>query len=514
VGEEPSGGPGQDAINFISGLRLNEGRWAGEPIRLMKWQSELIQEAFGTLRPDGRRQYHYVYCEAPKKSGKTPLSSAIICKLLYSDGEPGAQVFSAAGDRDQASIAFRHAAGMVEQTPPLNEISTVLRSQKKIEVPHTNSFYEALSSEDYTKHGKNISGLICDEMHAWPNRAMWDVLTVGTGITRRQQLIVVITTAGWDLNSIGGILHKRAMQAIADPESDPTFLAKIWAAGEDDDWNDEAVWKKANPALDYLFGIEDIREEYQQALRSPSDENNFRRFRLNQWVKQETRWIQMAEWDACAGPLEASPLERRACYAGLDLASTRDITAMVLVFPPSGSEPHRIIPHFWIPLDTIRERTQRDHVPYYDWAERGLVHTTPGNVVDYEKMKADIIGLSRKYDLREIAYDRLFQGADLAQQLEREGIVMVPFGQGFMSMAGPSKELEKIILRRGIWHGGNPVMRWMADNVVVKIDPAGNIKPDKARSTEKIDGIVALIMGLDRAIRNGGGGESYSFEVL
>jgi phage terminase large subunit-like protein len=483
-------------------------------MELIPWQTELIRTTFGTLRPDGTRRYRIVYAELPKKQGKSPAAAGIVCKLLYSDGEPGAQVFGAAGDREQAGIVFRHCAGMVEQTPPLARISTILRSQKKINVPHTNSYYHALSSEDYTKHGLNISGLVADEMHAWPGRAMWDVLTVGTGITRRQQLIVVITTAGWDLNSIGGILHKRAMQAIVDPASDPTFLARIYGAAEDDDWNDEAVWIKANPSLGYLFEIEDIREEYQQALRSPSDENNFRRFRLNQWVKQETRWIQMAEWDACAGPVEASSLDRRTCYAGLDLASTRDITAMVLVFPPSGNEPHRIIPHFWIPLDTIRERTQRDHVPYYDWAERGLVHTTPGNVVDYARMKADIIELSHKYDMREIAYDRLFQGADLAQQLEREGIVMVPFGQGFMSMAGPSKELEKIILRRGLWHGGHPVLRWMADNVVVKSDEAGNIKPDKARSTEKIDGIVALIMGLDRAIRHGGEAESYSFEVL
>ncbi len=504
----------QQAIDFFSQLRLCEGRWAGEPMRLIPWQDELIRAAFGTLREDGTRQYRIVYCEAPKKSGKSPAASAFICKLLYADREPGAQVYSAAADREQASIVYRHAAGMVKQTPPLARVSTILASQKRIAVPHTNSFYVALSAESYTKHGYNISGLVCDEMHAWPDRELFDVLTVGTGITRRQQMVVIITTAGWDLKSIGGILHQRAVQAVADPASDPSFLARIHAATDDDDWNDEAVWRKANPSLDYLFGIEDIRAEYEQAKRSPSDENNFRRFRLNQWVKQETRWLQMAEWDACIGPEDAASLKGRACYAGLDLAATRDITALILVFGPQGEEPYRIIPHFWIPMDTIRERTQRDHVPYYDWAERGLVHATPGNAVDYGKMKADILAMRGEYDIREIAYDRLFQGADLAQQLEREGIVMVPFGQGFMSMAGPAKELEKLILRRGLWHGGHPVMRWMADNVVVRTDEAGNIKPDKARSTEKIDGIVALIMGLDRAIRHGGEPGSYSFEVL
>jgi phage terminase large subunit-like protein len=483
-------------------------------MELIPWQEDVIRKAFGTLRPDGSRQYRIVYVEAPKKSGKSPLASGFICKLLYSDGEPGAQVYSAAGDREQASIVFRHAAGMVEQTPPLARISTILRSQKRINVPHTRSFYDALSSEDYTKHGLNISGLVADEMHAWPDRKMWDVLTVGTGITRRQQLIVIITTAGWDLNSIGGILHKRAVQAIADPESDPTFLARIYCAEEDDDWNDEAVWIKANPSLDYLFGLEDIRAEYQQALRSPSDENNFRRFRLNQWVRQETRWISMRDWDVCAGPTDPSPLGRRPCFAGLDLSSTRDLTAFVLVFPPSGSEPYRCIPNFWIPGDTIRERTQKDHVPYYDWAERGLVRATPGRAVDYERLEADIIEISHQYNIGEIAYDRAFQGADLAQRLERQGFTMIPFGQGYMSMSAPTKELEKMILRGGIWHGNHQVLRWNADNVVVTSDPAGNVKPDKSRSTEKIDGIVALIMGLDRAIRHAGDAQSYSFEAL
>lgn len=489
------------AVAFMESLTLVEGAWAGKRVKLMPWQRELFRKVFGTLRPDGTRQYRTVYVEIPKKNAKTPTGAMFADYLAFADGEQGGQVYFAASEREQAGLCYRHASGMVRGCPALERRSRILDGRKRLEIPSTNSYLQVLSAEAYSKHGYNISGLIFDELHSLPNRELYDTLTFGTGLSRQQPLHVILTTAGYDRNSIAWEVHEHARQVAEGIIEDPAFLPIIYGAGEEEDWEDEAVWRRVNPSLGITITIEGLRGEFAKAKASPANENNFRRFCLNQWVRQETRWLRMADWDACNGPVDEKALEGWGCYAGLDLASTTDLTAFVMVFFPKDGEPIRVIPRFWVPGDSLHERVQRDRVPYDAWARAGLITVTDGNVADYSRIQADIEADCERFGVKELAYDR-WGAVQLVQNLQNEGLTVIPFGQGFASMSAPAKELEKLVLGRQIAHGGHPILRWMADNVVIRQDPAGNIKPDKSKSTERIDGVVALIEGLDRGIRH------------
>lgn len=493
------------AVTFISELPLIEGsQWAGRKMKLIPWQEHrVVRPVFGTLKDNGFRQYHTVYIEAPKKSGKTPFAAALGLYLLFADNEDGAVVYFASNEREQAGHLYRHAAGMVRGRAPLAERSKCLDSRKRIVVESTNSYLEALSAEAYSKHGPSIHGIVFDELHALPGRELYDTLTFGTGRARNQQLVIIITTAGFDRNSICWELHEHARKVADGIVEDPTFLPVLFWASENEDWEDEQTWIRCNPSLGYIYTLDDMREDYVKAKRSPADENNFRRFCLNQWTRQDVRWLRMTDWDLSAGQFEESDLDAHVCYGGLDLASTSDLAAFVLVFPPEDEgDPHHLVSRFWCPEDGIRERSRRDKVPYEDWARMGILTPTPGNVVDYARIRADILELSKRFNIREIAYDR-WGALQIVQDLESEGLTVFPFGQGYASMGAPTKEFEKLVLAHLLWHGGHPILRWMADNVTVRMDPAGNIKPDKAKSTEKIDGIVAAVMALDRCIRHG-----------
>jgi phage terminase large subunit-like protein len=301
-------------------------------------------------------------------------------------------------------------------------------------------------------------------------------------------------------------MHEYARRIKEGVIEDDSFLPVIYAADEQDDWRDPKTWKKANPNLDVSISEDYLKRECDKAANIPAYENTFRRLHLNQWTQQESRWIPMAAWEACGGEVVADLLKGKPCYAGLDLSSTTDITALVLAFPLDGAV--KLLPFFWIPADDLHERSKRDHVPYELWVKQGLINATAGNVIDYGFIVAKIAELRKQYALKEIAFDR-WGAAKIVQELEELGVTVVPFGQGFASMAGPSKELLRLVLSGKLHHGGNPVMRWMADNAVVKMDPAGNIKPDKAKSTQRIDGIVATVMALDRAMRHGAGHSVY-----
>ena len=286
---------------------------------------------------------------------------------------------------------------------------------------------------------------------------------------------------------------------------DPRFYPVIYGADREEDWSDPEVWKKANPSLGVTVAMEKVKDAYNSAKENPAEENTFRQLRLNQWVKQDVRWMPMDKWDACAFPVDPNQLRGRPCYGWLDLSSTTDITAFVLVFPPlDDSEGFTLLPYFWIPEDNVDLRVRRDHVPYDIWKQQGFLQTTEGNVVHYGYIEHFIEELGKKYNIREIAFDR-WGAVEMVQNLEGMGFTVVPFGQGFKDMTPPTKELMRLTLEKKIAHGGQPVLRWMMDNIYIRTDPAGNIKPDKAKSTEKIDGVVATIMGLDRAIRNEGG---------
>ena len=491
------------AIAFIESLCHTKGTWAGKRFELMDWQEQIIRDLFGILKPNGYRQFNTAYIEIPKKNGKSELAAAVALLLTCGDGEQRAEVYGAAADRQQASIVFDVAADMVRMCPALNKRVKILASQKRLIYEPTNSFYQVLSAEAYSKHGFNVHGVVFDELHSQPNRKLYDVLTKGSGDARMQPLFFLITTAGTDTHSICYEVHQKAQDIIDGRKIDPTFYPVIYGADDTEDWTSPKVWKKCNPSLGETIGMDKVKTACESAKQNPGEENSFRQLRLNQWVKQAVRWMPMDKWDKCAFAVNEEQLQGRVCYGGLDLSSTTDITAFVLVFPPLDEEDKYIIlPYFWIPEDTLDLRVKRDHVPYDVWQRQGYLQTTEGNVVHYGYIEKFIEELGKKFNIREIAFDR-WGAVQMVQNLEGMGFTVVPFGQGFKDMSPPTKELMKLTLEQKIAHGGHPVLRWNMDNIFIRTDPAGNIKADKEKSTEKIDGAVATIMALDRAIRCG-----------
>lgn len=492
------------AVNFIQLLRHTKGEWAGKRFHLLPWQKSIIRDLFGIVKKDGSRQFNTAYIECPKKTGKSELAAAVALYLLAGDQEQGAEIYGCAADRQQASIVFDVASQMVRQCPTLSRIIKIIPSQKRLVYSPTNSFYQVLSAESITKHGLNTHGVVFDELHAQPNRRLYDVMMYGSGNARRQPLYFLITTAGTDRRSICWEVHQKAVEMLRGKIHDPAFYPVIYSASEDEDWTDEKVWYKANPSLDITVDVSKLRSACESAKQNPAEENLFRQMFLSQWTKQSVRWMPMEKWNNCSFPINEEELIGRVCYGGLDLASTTDITALVLIFPPrTTDEKYIVLPYFWLPEETLDFRVRRDHVPYDLWNKAGKVLVTEGNVTHYEELETFIGLLKDKFDIREIAYDR-WNATQIVQRLGEMSITMVPFGQGFASMSSPTKELMKLVLEERIAHGGNEPLAWMADNVTVRVDPAGNIKPDKEKSTEKIDGIVALIMALDRAIKNDG----------
>lgn len=492
------------AVNFIECLCHTKGTWAGEPFELIDWQEQIIRDVFGTLKPNGYRQFNTAYIEIPKKQGKSELAAAVALLLTCGDGEERAEVYGCAADRQQASIVFEVAADMIRMCPALNKRCKILSATKRIVYLPTNSFYQVLSAEAYSKHGFNIHGVVFDELHTQPNRKLFDVMTKGSGDARMQPLYFLITTAGTDTKSICYETHQKAKDILEGRKHDSTFYPVIYGAEVDDDWTDPKVWKKANPSLGITVGIDKVKAACESAKQNPAEENSFRQLRLNQWVKQAVRWMPMEKWDACVFDFNPEDLEGRVCYGGLDLSSTTDITAFVLVFPPiEGDEHYYVLPYFWIPEENMESRVSKDHVPYDLWERQGFIETTEGNVIHYAYIESFIEELGKKYNIKEIAFDR-WGATMLVQNLDGLGFTVVPFGQGFKDMSPPTKELMNLVLGKTLRHNGHPVLRWMMDNVCVRTDPAGNIKMDKSKSTEKIDGSVATVMALDRAIRNKG----------
>lgn len=497
------------AVKFIENLKHTKGVWAGKRFWLLPWQEQIIRDVFGIVDANGNRQFRTAYVEIPKKNGKSELAAAVALYLLYADNEPSAEVYGAAADRQQASIVFDVARQMVDMTPALVKRSKIMAAGKRI-VNYSNAgYYQVLSAEVGTKHGLNVSGLVFDELHSQSNRQLYDVLTKGSGDAREQPLYFLITTAGTDRESICYEVHMKAMDILSGKKNDPSFYPVVYGLSDEDDWNDEANWYKANPSLGYTIKIDRVRAAYKDALENPAEENVFRQLRLDQWVGSSVAWIPEHIYDKGDIPIDLKKLKGRDCYAGLDLSSTSDITAFVMVFPPEedgGS--YAVIPHFWLPRETLALRVRRDHVPYDIWERQGLFHVTEGNVVDYNFVRKTINELAMGYHIREIGVDR-WNATQLITDLDGDGFTMVPIGMGFKDMSPGMKELYKLLLEGKIIHGGNPILRWMAGNVVAEIDAAENIKPSKKKATEKIDGIVALIMGLDRCIRHERQGSVY-----
>jgi phage terminase large subunit-like protein len=505
-------------IAFFGLLKHSKGEWAGQTIHLEPWQQFILWVVFGWYRDDsdrwvetlpngrvqdtrGTRRFRTGYQEVARKNGKSTIAAGIGLKLLVADNEPGAEVYTAATKKDQAKITHSEATRMVKASPALRREIRVFKDNLNIE--NTASKYEPLGADADSMDGLNVHGAIIDELHAHKNRGVWDVLETATG-SRRQPLMFSITTAGYDRQSLCWELHEYTEKILSSVVVDDSFFGIIFTLDEGDDWEDESVWVKANPNLGISKKLDDMRRLAKQAKEIPSKLFAFMRLHLNVWTQAETKWVNWNHWGACGSAVDAQGLRGRTCFGGLDLSSNTDISAFVMVFPPPVvGDDYQVLSRFFIPEEAMVERWKRDRVPYPAWVRQGYITATSGNVIDYEFILAQIDEDAQAYDLKEIAFDR-WGATKIAQDLAELGgeKFMVEFGQGFASMSPPMKDLEKLILGHKLAHGNNPVLNWMADNLVAKIDPAGNIKPDKNKSREKIDGMVALIMALDRALRH------------
>lgn len=487
-------------------------KWRGVPFNLISWQKAAIKKIFGTLKKDGMRQYRTAYIEIPKKNGKTEFAAGLALFGLVADDEYGAEVYAAAGDREQAGLVYKAATSMVDQRGLKKHLKPIV-SRKRLVYRKTNSFLQVLSNEVYTKHGLNPSIIIFDELHSQPNRDLYDVLTEGTDRARDQQLVIILTTAGiYDKESIGWEIHNYACQVRDGIIKDDSFLPIVYAIDDekDEDGNpkespdDPKVWRRCNPALGEIFDFEKLKTHYTQSKANPKRWNSFLRFTLNKWVGQIDRYIPMEHWDLCSKKIDMHSLIGKPCYGGLDLSNSQDLTAFVLVFPPVNDKEtkYKVLASLYVPKDNIIERSRADRVPYDVWEKEGFITATPGNTIDFAFVKKDIGEASKLYDIREIAFDRWGSTQIVNDIIDNVGVEMVQHGQGFASMSAPTKQLLDVVLSHQLAHGGHPVLRWNADNLAVKQDAAENFKPDKKLSRERIDGVVALIMALGRCLED------------
>lgn len=508
----------QRAVDFFRHhLRHTKGRWAGQPFQLRPWQEIDIREIFGRVDEAGNRVIRQVYIEEPKKNGKSELVAGIALKLLFADSEIGAEIYGAAADRDQASIVFDVAAQMVRSDPALLKAAGGLRgvvdSRKRIIFPQHNSFYRVVSSELYGKHGYNASGVIFDEIHAQRDTRLWEALTFGSGAARTQPLTVAITTAGVPGESpVAEALHADADQMLRGiAPAPPSFYPVMYGVDDKADPWSEDTWYEANPALGDFLSIESVREEADRARRRPSEQNSFRRLRLNQWVSQRTRWIDMDVWDGCSTAVDIRELRHLTWYGGLDLSSKQDLTAFVLV-AIDGNDRIWVVPKFWVPKDTISDRPNLEAHRYWEWIKQGVITACPGNEIEFASVKRAILEASKDLDLADVGYDRQFAN-QLAQELTAEGLTMTHVPQTYSHYTEPCMELETALLSRRVCHGGHPVLRWMADCVTVIRKDDGTMKPvkdDRLKSPKRVDGVVAMLMAIGRAMVGTRDSVSYS----
>lgn len=485
------------AIGFFAFIRHSKGEWAGQPVVLEPWQQFIVGSIFGWKRADGTRRFRTAYNEVARKQGKSTMTAGVGLYGLVADGEPGAEIYSAATTRDQAKIVFGEGERMVAGSPALSpRVGSVVNS---LFVQSTSSWFRPLSADASKMDGLNTHMALIDELHEHPNGDVVQKLNTSKG-ARRQPLIWEITTAGFDRHSICWQHREYSTKVLEGIIDDDAWFAYIAAIDDGDDWTNPDVWIKANPNLGVSFKREELEQQIRQAKEMPAQQNMIRRLHLNEWTEQSVRAIDMALWDRGAEPFDVDALRGRRCFLGLDLARVNDLSALAYLFPPvDPKEKWKVLMKFYVPEVDIHVRAKRDRVPYDQWEREKLITATPGDATDYAWIEADIVKACALYKVAEVSYDRMFADA-MVQRLMAEGVTMVPFGQGFLSMAAPTAELLRMLLAGELQHGGNKVLRWNASNLAVRQDPAGNLKPDKESSTEKIDGVVALINALGRAI--------------
>lgn len=495
------------AIDFIQNLKHTKGKWAGVPFKLLPWQYEIVRDVYGTVDENGHRQYQFVYLEIPKKNGKSELAAAIALLHTYADGEINGEIYSCASDRSQASLVFDVAFDMMKQSPALTKRTKPQPSIKTLTDKVSGSTYKVVSAEAFTKHGLNISCCIFDELHAQPNRDLWDVMTSGSGDAREEPLFFVITTAGNDVNrtSIGWEIHEKARKIIAGEIEDPRWYCKIWGVEPDfegDIW-DEDLWYRVNPSLGHTIDIEKVRQAALSAKLNEAEEMNFRWLRLNQWVSNKrVGWLPVNVWDKTIGDWEEPDLRGKECYVGIDLSTTTDLTALALLFPPRGEETDwKFRFETFIPSENMKERERRDKVPFSKWVQEGYCNATNGDVVDYGYIAGTIQRICSMYDVLYFCADKW--RLEYLRQLLPEDIQekFVEISQSMAGMSVGMQELERLFRSHEITHLDDPLGRWCFGNVRVAMDGNENMKPVKSKAIERIDPIVALINAISGAIR-------------
>lgn len=494
---------GMHAVQFASLLRHYKGDWGAERtadgglgafIRLEAWQAFIVGSAFGWLRADGKRRFRSVYVEVAKKNGKTLLAAVVALLLAFFDDEPGAEVYSVATKEDQAKLSWNDGAQFVARNASLGR--RIRKVGNRLVDESSASFWMPLGRDSDTgDQGINPHGAIIDELHVLASRDGIDNVETATA-SRSQPMVVKITTAGVKRESAWAEERADAVAVVEGRATDDSMLVLVYTLDEGDDPFDEAVWPKANPNLGVSVQVDTLRDQAAKAQRSPAAMAPFLRFRMNVPTGVATRAISIEEWDRNAGA-PAIPAGA-AVYAGLDLASVRDLTALTLVYrDPDGN--HHVQARFWCPEEGIDHRSRVDGVPYDEWVRDGYLDATPGNVTDYAFVRAAILELASTYRIVEIGLDR-WNATQLMTDLVQDGAVCFPIAQTHAGLAPAWREVDKLILEHRLRHGGHPVLRWMAGNVEVETDAAGNQKPSKARSAERIDGMVALTMAESRAM--------------
>ena len=495
------------AVKFFSALKHTKGKFHGQPFTPLPWQERIIRDVYGTVKADGTRQYRTVYLEVPKKNGKSEMVAGACLYHLFADGERNGEIYGCAADRSQAAIVFDVAVDMIDQSPALKKRAKLTASMKTIEDKVTGSVYKVVSAEAYTKHGLNVSACVFDELHAQPNRALWDVMTFGAGDARVQPIWWVITTAGDDPDrtSIGWEQHEYAQRILAGDVVDPTWYPVIYGYDGDDIYNPES-WAKANPSLGATISLETVQEAADKARTKPAEEKLFRWLRLNQWLTTKlTAWLTLDLFDATVGRWTRAEMAGRKCYLGMDLSSTTDLTALALVFPPQpGQADWRVMWECFIPSENMRERVERDRVPYGLWAAGGWVTVTEGNVIDYTRIEARIAELRQTYQVIEACSDPAL-ATMLLQRLQQAGLECVAVPQTFAVLTDPMQNLERLAQTGQLTHEDNPVARWCWGNTAIAQNGQGYIKyvkESKGRTvlrTKRIDLMAALVTALARA---------------
>jgi phage terminase large subunit-like protein len=518
------------AIDFFKFVKHYKGEFAGQVFVLSPWQKFIVWVLFGWLRSDGSRRFRSAYTEIARKGGKTTFAAVIGLYMMLADKEEGAEVYSSATKRDQAKICFGDAQALVRNSE-LKRKATVYKHN--IHSVKTASKFEPLASDADSLDGPNPHCSIIDEYHAHKTSEMYDVMISGMG-ARRQPLQFVITTAGF--NKVGPCykLRKTLIEILEGKKHDDASFVIIYTLDSEEEWENPDKWIKANPNLHYIpTQLSYLKDQFIKAKNEGgTTEVNFKTKNLNLWTNASKTWITDEKWLACQKEIDWDSMKRGVCFAGLDLAKTLDTTCLALAFPfkkevyavtmmtEDGDEVTvykneltegetgqlvekdalRFKFYFWVPRDNAEER-QKQGVPYMDWIRDGYIEATPGNVTDYNWIEARIQRIAEQHSLKGIAYDR-YNASQLVNDLVEEGLTMAPFGQGFVSMGAPTSEFERMILSGLIEHDGNPVMRWMMGNIEIKRDPAGSIKIDKDKSSEKVDGPVAAVMALGEWLTN------------